>query len=124
MTTAYATGGDGLSWEWHGDVLRPTPGTWDRRGTRMTTVVSTEPLVVLYDGRANAEENWFEKTGIARSRNGVLAADPNGPAAASPYSDGALRYAAAAQLPDGSTRFYFEAASPDGAHDLWTSISS
>ena len=124
MTTAYATGADGLSWDWHGEVLRPTPGTWDRRGTRMTTVVSTEPLVVLYDGRATAEDNWFEKTGIARYRNGVLAADPDGPAAASPYSDGALRYAAAAQLPDGRTRFYFEAASPDGAHDLWTSISS
>ena len=79
---------------------------------------------MLYDGRANAEENWFEKTGIARDRNGVLAADPHGPAAASPYSDGALRYAAAVPLPDGRTRFYFEAASPDGAHDLWTSISS
>jgi hypothetical protein len=44
------------------------------------------------------------------------------PAAASPYSDGALRYAAAVPLPGGRTRFYFEAASPDGAHDLWTSV--
>ena len=76
MTTAYATSSDGLSWDWHGDVLRPTPGTWDQRGARMTTILSSEPLVVLYDGRASAEENWFEKTGIARERDGVLAADP------------------------------------------------
>ena len=124
MTTAHATSADGLSWDWHGEVLGPTPGTWDQRGARMTTVLSSEPLVVLYDGRASAEENWFERTGIARERNGVLVADPDGPAAKSPYSDGGLRYAAAVPLPDGRTRFYFEAASPDGAHDLWTSVSA
>jgi len=124
MTTAYATSTDGLSWHWHGEVLRPIPGTWDQRGARMTTILSSEPLVVLYDGRASAEDNWFEQTGIARERNGALAADPDGPAARSPYSDGALRYASAVPLPDGRTRFYFEAASADGAHDLWTSISA
>ena len=124
MTTAYATSGDGLSWDWQGEVLRPTPGTWDQRGARMTTVVSSEPLVVLYDGRATAEDNWFEQTGIARGRGGALAADPDGPAARSPHSDGGLRYASAVPLPDGRTRFYFEAAAPDGAHDLWTSVSS
>jgi hypothetical protein len=124
MTTAYATSADGLSWDWQGDVLRPTPGAWDQRGARMTTVVSSEPLVVLYDGRATAEDNWFEQTGIARGRSGALAADPDGPAARSPHSDGALRYASAVPLPDGRTRFYFEAAGPDGAHDLWASVSS
>ena len=124
MTTAYATSTDGLSWHCHGEVLRPMPGTWDQRGARMTTILSSEPLVVLYDGRASAEDNWFEQTGIARERNGALAADPDGPAARSPYSDGALRYASAVPLPDGRTRFYFEAASADGAHDLWTSISA
>jgi hypothetical protein len=122
MTTAYATSSDGLSWDWHGDVLRPTPGTWDQRGARMTTVLAREPLVVLYDGRASAAENWFERTGIARERDGVLVADPDGPAAASPHSDRGLRYASAVPLPDGRTRFYFEAARPDGAHDLWTSV--
>jgi hypothetical protein len=124
MTTAYATSSDGLSWDWHGEVLRPTPGTWDQRGARMTTVVSADPMVVLYDGRASAEDNWDEVTGIARAHDGVLVADSDGPVATSPYSDGALRYASAVPLPDGSTRFYFEAARPDGAHDLWTSLGS
>ena len=101
MTTAYATSADGLSWDWHGDVLRPTPGTWDQRAARMTTVLTREPLVALYDGRASAAENWFERTGIARERDGRLAADPGGPAAASPYSDGGLRYASAVPLPGG-----------------------
>ena len=89
----------------------------------MTTILSREPLVVLYDGRASAEENWFERTGVARARDGALVPDPDGPAAGSPYSDGGLRYATAVPLPDGRTRFYFEAARPDGAHDLWTSVS-
>jgi hypothetical protein len=123
MTTAYVTSSDGLSWDWHGDVLSPTPGTWDQRGARMTTVVTAEPMVVLYDGRARAEDNWHEVTGVARFRDGVLVPDPEGPVARSPYSDGALRYAAAVPLPAGGTRFYFEAARPDGAHDLWTSVS-
>ena len=124
MTTAYATSSDGLSWDWHGEVLRPTPGTWDQRGARLTTILSQEPMVVLYDGRASAAENWFERTGIARARDGALTADPDGPAAMSPHSDGGLRYASAVPLADGRTRFYFEAARPDGAHDLWTSVGS
>ena len=122
MTTAYATSTDGLSWQWHGDVLFPTPGSWDQRGARVTTVLSEEPLVVLYDGRPTAEDNWHEVTGIATESDGRLVADPEGPVARSPHSDGALRYASAVNLPDGSVRFYFEAARPDGAHDLFTSV--
>jgi hypothetical protein len=123
MSTAFATSDDGLVWEWHGEVLRPRPGSWDQRGARMTTVVRTDPLVVLYDGRATAEDNWHEVTGIAREKDGLLVADETGPVARSPHSDGGLRYASAVALPDGSTRFYFEAARPDGAHDLYTSLS-
>ncbi len=122
MTTAYARSDDGLSWDWQGDVLRPTAGTWDQRGTRLTTIVRRDPLVVLYDGRAGAEQNWHEVTGIAREHAGVLQADA-GPVASSPHSDGALRYASAVPLPDGRVRYYFEAARPDGAHDLMTSLA-
>jgi hypothetical protein len=122
MTTAYATSADGLTWEWHGTVLSPTPGTWDQRGTRVTAVLSESPLVVLYDGRAHAEDNWHERTGVARSSDGRTLVADEGVVISSPHSDGALRYVAAVPLPEGGTRFYFEAARPDGAHDLMTSI--
>jgi hypothetical protein len=123
MTTAYATSSDGLTWDWHGTVLSPTEGSWDQRGTRVTAVLSESPLVVLYDGRARAEDNWHEMTGVARSTDGRTLVAEDRPVIRSPHSDGALRYVAAVPLEDGRTRFYFEAARPDGAHDLMTSVS-
>jgi hypothetical protein len=124
MTTAYLTSSDGLSWTRHGTVLEPTPGTWDARGARVTTALSHDPLVVLYDGRPTAEDNWHEITSVARGdATGQLHADPDAPVLRSNDSDGALRYATAVQHPDGSTRFYFELARPDGAHDLVTTLS-
>jgi hypothetical protein len=124
MSTAYLTSDDGLAWTRHGTVLAPRPGLWDARGARVTTVLSHDPLVVLYDGRPTAEDNWHETTSVARAdATGVLTADPDAPVLRSPDSDGALRYAAAVPQPDGSTRFYFELARPDGAHDLVTTLS-
>jgi hypothetical protein len=125
MTTRLFRSDDGLAWVDHGEVLRGTPGSWDARGARVTAVVSREPLVVLYDGRATAQENWFERTGIARSRAGGpgLVADDGGPAASSPHGDGALRYATSVALPGGGLRWYAEVAHADGSHDLITSVS-
>jgi hypothetical protein len=123
MTTAFATSADGLAWQWHGTVLAPTGGTWDQRGTRVTAVLSEEPLVVLYDGRARAEDNWHEVTGVARSTDGRTLVAEDLPVIRSPHSDGALRYVSAVPLPGGGTRFYFEAARPDGAHDLMTCVA-
>jgi hypothetical protein len=122
MVTAYATSKDGLWWRWHGEALVPTPGSWDERGTRVTAVLSTSPLVVLYDGRARADDNWHEVTGMAGEVDGLLVPH-DGPVARSPHSDGALRYVSAVHLDDGHVRFYFEAARPDGAHDLLTSLT-
>jgi hypothetical protein len=123
MTTAYATSPDGLRWERQGTVLSPTPGSWDARGARVTEVLSLHPTVALYDGRATAEENWFEVTGIAREgADGLLHPEGDGPVGRSPYSDGALRYVTA--IPWGEqTRYYAEAARPDGAHDLVSWVS-
>ncbi|WP_344814525.1 hypothetical protein [Microlunatus aurantiacus] len=122
MWTAYATSTDGLVWTVEGEALGPTPGGWDARGARVTTVLGESPLTVLYDGRATAEDNWFERTGIAVERDGRLTPVGVGPAVVSPEGDGAFRYVSAVPLEDGRTRFYFEAARSDGSHDLMTSI--
>jgi hypothetical protein len=119
MTTAYATSADGLSWQRWGTVLAPRPAEWDARGARVTTVLSLTPLVVLYDGRPAAEDNWHERTGLARGElGGLLTADPAVGVIASPHSDGAFRYASQVTLSDGTVRTYAEMARPDGAHDL------
>jgi hypothetical protein len=122
MTTRRLTSSDGLTWTDRGEVLAGRPGEWDERGARVTTVLSREPLAVMYDGRADAASNWFETTGIAHWDGTRLVPDDEVPPIRSPYADGAFRYASAVPLPDGRTRFYVEAARPDGAHDLVTMV--
>ncbi|MFT4265202.1 MAG: hypothetical protein QM572_17605 [Nocardioides sp.] len=122
MTTRHLTSRDGLTWVDRGEVLSGRLGQWDERGARVAAVLTQEPLTVLYDGRADAASNWYETTGLARWDGERFVPDDNVPAIASPWSDGAFRYASAVPLPDGSTRFYVEAAREDGAHDLITMV--
>lgn len=123
MSTWYATSRDGLRWTVQGEVLAPRLGAWDSRGARVTAIVREDPLVVVYDGRSRADQNWFETTGLAvQGADGKLEAMGDSPVAMSPYGDRALRYATAVPLPDGRTRFYFEASRADGSHDLRTVV--
>ncbi|GAB1644831.1 hypothetical protein [Krasilnikovia sp. MM14-A1259] len=85
-----------------------------------------EELLAAYDGRASAEENWEERTGVARGRLaddgtfGPLAAEPE-PPIGSPYPPHGLRYLTLAPA-GGRHRIYYEATRADGAHELRTEL--
>jgi hypothetical protein len=112
MSSAYATSDDGWTWDWHGTVLTGRPGEWDARGARLTTVLPDGRAA--YDGRASAEENWFERTGLAApSGNGRFT-----PVEGSPVVD--VRYLDALPLDDGGHRIWYEARLPDERHELRT----
>ncbi|WP_222264215.1 hypothetical protein [Modestobacter marinus] len=124
MTTEHATSDDGVTWTWRGTALAGTPGSWDARGVRFATVVlAGSGTWALYDGRATAEENWEERTGLAR-HDGELrfTAVPDGPLLQSPHPPFGLRYADVVALPDGGARWFYEATRADGAHELRTVI--
>ena len=114
MTTAYATSADGLDWDWHGTVLAPRPGMWDARGARVTSVLADGRAT--YDGRATKEENWFERTGLARhAGHGRLEQLGDEPVAD-------VRYLEVLPLPHGGYRIYYEARLPDESHELRTEL--
>ena len=110
MRSAYATSPDGLSWEWHGTVLEGRPGEWDARGARITSILADGRAA--YDGRASAEENWFEQTGLTRLDGYRLKPQP--------VAD--VRYLDAVALPQGGHRIYYEARLADESHELRTEL--
>ena len=124
MTSEYATSDDGVSWTWRGTALRGRAGGWDARGTRVAAVRLDQPEpIAYYDGRATAEENWEERTGVARIVDlGTFEALGDAPVGVSAYGLGGLRYVSAVRLPDGDTRLYYEVTRPDGAHELRTTL--
>jgi hypothetical protein len=128
MLTRFATSADGLQWSWGGDALVPRPGAWDARGARVTAVLPGAG-VAYYDGRASAEENFHERTGLAAAAGtggGLDRLRPLGtePLAASPAGGGALRYLDVVPLPGAGHRLFYERARADGAHELCTELSA
>jgi hypothetical protein len=115
MSTIYATSDDGIDWRYHGTVLTGRAGQWDARGARLTSVLPDGRA--CYDGRATAEENWFERTGLAvPTGNGAALRALGG----EPVAD--IRYLEVLALPSGGHRLYYEARRPDGAHELRTEL--
>jgi hypothetical protein len=115
MSTAYATSRDGIEWEWQGTVLAPRPGAWDARGARLTAVLPDGRSA--YDGRASKEENWFERTGLAR-----LTGDRPGELERVGEAVADVRYLDVLPLPGGGYRIWYEARLPDESHELRTEL--
>ena len=122
MTTEYATSHDGIEWVWRGRALAPRRGRWDARGVRLTSVFVVDGRwMAMYDGRATAEENWEERTGLATGQpDGRFTAAPDGPLLQSPHAPHGLRYADVVAVPGGGARWFYEATRLDGAHELRT----
>jgi hypothetical protein len=125
MTTRYATSSDGVAWQWQGTCLTGRPGMWDSRGARLSAIHFADDVIyAFYDGRASAEENYEERTGLAIGSNPTefrpIGTDPIGQA----ERHKGLRYMDIVEMPNGKARVYFEYTRPDGAHDLRTQLLS
>jgi hypothetical protein len=125
MTTQYVTSQNGIAWTIQGTCLKPRDGMWDSRGARITALSFTgkdKPVIAFYDGRASAEENYEERTGIA------IGTGPTGFSALGQQPFGqskegkALRYLDIVDLPNDKRRLYYELARPDGSHELRTEL--
>jgi hypothetical protein len=124
MDSCYFTSADGLAWVLGGQALAPTPDSWDQRGARITAVVREGDTaqgpghgrwVAFYDGRADADDNWEERTGVAIGTGpDHFEAIGGKPLVIAP----SLRYLSAVPSADGGWLVYYEASRPDGSHDL------
>jgi hypothetical protein len=125
MTTEYATSDDGVRWTWRGTALAGRRGLWDERGGRLTFVqMNGSAPLACYDGRATAEENFEERTGIAVGRAPFGTFSPVGdePVAESPHAGRGLRYVSLVEVPGAGRRYYYEYTRPDSAHELRTML--
>jgi hypothetical protein len=123
MQTGYYTSTDGVAWTRKSTALSGRRRMWDARGARVTAVrFVSGGVVAAYDGRASAEQNFNERTGVAIGRTpGTLSSISDEPCGQAPGAK-ALRYLDVAPLPGGAHRIYYEVALPDGSHEVRTEL--
>ena len=96
-------------------MLRGRAGAWDARGARVTSVLPGGWFA--YDARASAEENWWERTGLARVGDGAAAGRRS---TASRWPRSAT--STSSPLPGGGHRLFYEAPLADESHELRTEL--
>jgi hypothetical protein len=120
MVTRYASSPDGATWTVGGVALDRRPGRWDARGARVAAVLfDGDRVTAYYDGRATADENAEERTGIAVGSSLDHLVSTGDPLPGPGVGTDSLRYLTVLADPDGY-RFYYETSRLDGAHDLRT----
>ena len=104
--TGIAQGREGEAWAWQGPVLEPSGDGWDAYETRISCLLA--PDLALYDGLTRAEDNYRERTGVARrdSDGSWRSVTPRAPVLDA-------RYVAF----DGE-RYFWEHELADGSHEL------
>ena len=118
--TGLAVSGDGLHFEWLGDVFAPRDRGWDAYAARIGSLLWLPPAwLAFYDGSASVEENYEEKTGLAVSLDlrRFHRVSYEGPLLTSPHASGSLRYLDALKV-GAEVYCYYEYARPDGSHEL------
>ena len=88
-------------WDWHGTVLEGRAGAWDARGARLYDDPARTAAPPTTAARS-AEENWFERTGLAGARRRPLRLHRR---ARSPTSATSRR----CRCRDGGYRIFYEA---------------
>ena len=113
MNSAYATSADGLEL---GLARHRARGPHRLVGLTRRATLHAAPGRPggACDGRASAEENWFERTGLA-TRAGDRYASTGDPVAD-------VRYLEALPLPAGGYRIFYEARLGDETHELRTEL--
>ena len=117
--TGLAVSGDGVHFEWKGDVIRPG-GSWDCNVTRLACVVYVPPVfTAFYDGRTGKGDVYEDRTGIAvgLTPENFESLSRKEPALSSPWGTGSLRYMDIVPLRD-CFYYFYEQCRPDGAHEL------
>jgi hypothetical protein len=123
MVSDYFTSRDGIVWDMIGTCLRGRPGMWDSRGARITAVefVGSDCLA-FYDGRATAEENYDERTGVAFGKGPDEFVQVSDRPVAESVDGKACRYLNIVKISGHQYRLYYELARPDGSHELRTEL--
>ena len=126
-STAYLTSEDGIHFNWEGEILPPSPGSWYGYAARITTMWrDSGAWIGIFDGAGSVAENYNERAGWTAGPDlrslGVLSQE--GPSLCPAYAANALsggmggvRYVSVVQHLS-RTLFFFEFTRDDGSHDL------